>query len=129
MPGKILIIEDDQDMATVLAMRLTKADFVVRTAQDATFGVREAHQFKPNLIILDLGLPAGGGFAVLERVKLSTHTNQIPIFVLTGSADDKAKEKAMQFGVQAYIAKPYEFDALLAEIHKVIEGKEKPPPP
>src|SRR5436853_3252814 len=98
MPGKILIIEDDKEMATVLSMRLTKAGFEVKTAQDATFGVKEAHQSKPNLIILDLGLPAGGGFAVLERVKLSTHTNQIPIFVLTGSGEDQAKEKAIKLG-------------------------------
>ena len=120
MPGKILIIEDDKDLAMVLAMRLSKAGFEVRTAQDAAFGVKETHQFKPNLIILDLMLPAGGGFAVLERIKLSTHTNQIPIFILTGSGDDKAKQKALDMGGQILISKPYEFDKLLAEIVKIM---------
>jgi len=120
MPAKILIIEDDKDMATVLAMRLTKAGFEVKFAQDAAFGVKEAHKFKPQLIILDLGLPAGGGFAVLERLKLSTHTDQIPVFVLTGSGDDSNKEKALQMGAQQYIPKPYEFETLLSEIKKAV---------
>ena len=121
MPGKILIIEDDKDMAAVLAMRLTKAGFEVHVAQDATFGVKDAHQLKPNLIILDLMLPAGGGFAVLERIKLSTHTNKIPIFILTGSGDEKAKQKAMGLGAQRFIPKPYEFEELLTEIKKIVE--------
>ena len=121
--AKILIIEDDKDMAMVLAMRLTKAGFEVKTAQDAAFGVKEAHQFQPQLILLDLGLPAGGGYSVLERTQLSTHTNQIPIFVISGSGDDKAKEKAMGLGAQKYIPKPYEFEALLAEIKSTIENK------
>jgi DNA-binding response OmpR family regulator len=120
MPGKILIIEDDKDMAMILAMRLSKAGFEVHTAQDAAFGVKEAHQFKPQLIILDLMLPAGGGFAVLDRLKLSTHTNQIPVFVLSGADADK-KQKVLDLGVQQFIQKPYEFDILLAEIKKVIE--------
>lgn len=121
MSGKILIIEDDKDMAMILAMRLSKAGLEVHTAQDAAFGVKEAHQFKPHLIILDLMLPAGGGFAVLDRLKLSTHTNQIPIFVLTGSDEDQHKQKVMGLGVQQYIKKPYEFDVLLAEIKKIVE--------
>ena len=120
MAGKILIIEDDKDLAMVLAMRLSKAGFEVRTAQDAALGVKEAHQFKPNLIILDLMLPAGGGFAVMERLKLSTHTNQIPIFILTGTGDDKAKQTAMDLGAQKLISKPYEFDQLLADITKIV---------
>jgi len=123
MSGKILIIEDDKDMAVVLAMRLTKAGFEVRTAEDAAFGVKEAHQFKPQLVLLDLGLPAGGGYAVLERMKLSTHTNQIPIFVISGSGDDKAKEKALDLGAQKYIPKPYEFETLLEDIKKIIDGQ------
>jgi DNA-binding response OmpR family regulator len=121
MAGKILIIEDDKDMAMVLAMRLTKAGYEVHTALDAAFGVKEAHQFKPQLIILDLMLPAGGGFAVLDRIKLSTHTNQIPIFVLTGSDSDQYKQKVMGLGVQQYIQKPYDFDHLLAQI-KIVVG-------
>lgn len=123
MPGKILIIEDDKDMAMILAMRLSKAGFEVHTAQDAAFGVKEAHEFKPNLIILDLMLPAGGGFAVLDRLKLSTHTNQISIFVLTGSDEDQHKQKVMTMGVQQYIKKPYEFEQLLTEINMIMPEK------
>ena len=65
-------------------------------------------------------LAAGGGFAVLERLKLSTHTDQIPVFVLTGSGDDSNKEKALQMGAQQYIPKPYEFETLLSEIKKAV---------
>ena len=123
MPGRILIIEDDKDMATVLAMRLTKAGFEVKTAPDAIFGVKQAHEFKPDLIILDLGLPAGGGFAVMERIKLSLNTNAIPIFILTGTGDEQAKAKAMGMGAQSFIQKPYEFESLLGEIRKILEVK------
>ena len=123
MAGKILIVEDDKDMATVLKMRLTKAGFEVKSAPDAILGVKYSHEFKPDLILLDLGLPAGGGFAVLERVKLSTNTSEIPIFILTGSGDGKAKERAMNMGAQNFIEKPYDFESLLSEINKVLGAK------
>ena len=120
MKEKILIIEDDLDLSKVLAMRLTKAGFEVMTSPDAMFGVKEAHQFKPNLIILDLMLPAGGGIAVLERLKLSVNTNQIPVFILTGSGDENLKQKALDLGAQKLASKPYEFDQFLAEIKTII---------
>lgn len=116
----ILIIEDEPDLAKVLARRLSSSGYNVIIAQDAYLGVSEAHKSKPDLIILDLMLPGGGGHSVLERLDVSTHTNLIPVIILTGMQDEQYKQKILAHGIAAYFEKPYEYQNLLSEIKKLI---------
>ena len=119
---KILIIEDEIDISKVLNKRLTDAGFKTSVSADAYQGVEMAHQEHPDLIILDLMLPAGGGLSVLKRIRVSTHTKFIPIVVLTGMKDEKYKKEVLDEGVEAYMEKPYEINELLETIKKILHS-------
>ena len=121
MAKKILIIEDEKDLAQMMSKRLRWAGYTVKIVPDVTFGISESHVFKPDLIILDLLIPGGGGLSVLSGLKLSIHTENIPVIVLTGVDDDDMKKKVFAEGVKAYIKKPYDPEFLLYEIDRLLK--------
>ena len=121
MPQKILIIEDDVDLAKILTKRLLAAGYDVASAPDAISGVKLAHD-KPDLIMLDLMLPGGGGLLVLERIKLSVHTNRIPVIIMTAMENADNKQKVLASGVEAFIQKPYDAQAVMAEVKRILGG-------
>src|SRR5438128_1283907 len=116
---KILIVEDEQDMAKVIAKRLSAAGYETRVAFDALQGIAEAHK-QPDAIVLDLLLPAGGGLSILQRLRESSNTRGIPVFVVTGNQDNEMKKKVLEAGVQGYFEKPFDFDQMLARISERI---------
>ena len=75
---------------------------------------------EPDLIVLDLMLPAGGGFYVLEKIKLSSLSKFIPIVILTASKDEEHRKKALAAGVEAFVEKPYDNDDLLVTINRIL---------
>lgn len=124
MKYRILMVEDEPDISKALCKRLAGAGYEVRMAADALIGLKEAHDFKPSLIILDLKIPAGGGLGVLEKLSLSTNTSHIPVVVLTGIQDEAYKRKVLDAGVTAYFTKPYDHEKLLSEIRTIIGAEE-----
>jgi DNA-binding response OmpR family regulator len=118
---KILIIEDEQDVAKLLVARLKSADYESVVACDGYQGVEFAHKENPDLIILDLMLPAGDGLTVLTNIRLSGYTREIPIVVLTGIKDERYKKKVIDKGVEAYLEKPYEPDTLITTIQNILK--------
>jgi DNA-binding response OmpR family regulator len=84
---KILVVDDERDIVKVLVIRLQSSGYEVITAFDGAQGVFMAHKEKPDLVILDIRMPAGDGFSVAERLKRSSHTWTIPIIFLTGSPE------------------------------------------
>ncbi|HTZ11308.1 MAG TPA: response regulator transcription factor [Candidatus Margulisiibacteriota bacterium] len=118
--SKILIIEDEPDTAKVVARRLTQGGFEVVVAVDAYEGVKLAHKERPDLIILDLMLPAGGGVSVLEKIRMSADIRTTPVVVLTGSKNEDYKQRIIDQGVEAYLEKPYEPDVLISTIQEIL---------
>jgi len=90
-------------------------------AFDGAQGVFMAHKEKPDLILLDIRMPAGDGFSVAQRLKRSTYTFSIPVIFLTGSPEKNAEEKAMGLGARFYIKKPYDPEELLDAIKRALE--------
>ena len=121
---KILIVEDDRDVAMLLAARVKSAGYEASVAVDGVQGISFAHKQKPDLIILDLMLPAGGGMGVLEKLRTSVDTFLIPIIILTASKDANYKKKALEKGVNAYMEKPYDGAELLNTVKNILEGTE-----
>lgn len=121
---KILIIEDEPDMSRLLSGGLKKAGYETITASDGTLGTRIAHQEKPDLIVLDLMLPAGGGFGVLENIKLSIETDHIPVVVYSAFKDEEHIKKAKEKGADAYFDKTCDLPELISSIRDLL-GEEK----
>ncbi len=125
MPNRILVVEDEKDVAMVLSKRLMDAGYEVALVPDATMAMTQCHEFKPDLIILDLLLPGGGGISVLKNIKLSTKTNLIPVLVLTGAKNEELKQSIHAIGVEGYFEKPYDAPELLAAIKLLMLGGRK----
>jgi len=123
---KILIVDDERDIVKGLMIRLKGTGYDVVTAFDGAQGVFMAHKEKPDLIILDIRMPAGNGFSVAQRLKRSIHTFTIPVIFLTGSPEKNAEEKAMALGARFYIKKPYDPEELLDAIKRALEEKSAP---
>ena len=117
---KILIIEDEQDVANLLAARLNNAGYEVVIASDGMQGVQFSHREKPDLIILDLMLPAGDGLSVLKRLRMSVYCRCVPVIILTGMQNEDYKKTVMAEKVDAYIEKPYDADILLNNIKNLL---------
>lgn len=117
--AKILIVDDEPDIVRTLSMRLKSAGYNVVTAMDAMQVTTVAIREEPDLVILDLGLPAGGGHAVAQRLRDSSKTCTIPIIVLTARTSVEDKETAFSAGVAKYITKPFKADDLLAAVEEL----------
>jgi len=116
---KILVVDDEQDVAKALKVRLKANGYNVVLAYDSVQAFTVANQEKPDLIILDIMIPGGGGFVVAERLKQSTATHHIPIIFLTGISG--GEERAYKVGASGYVMKPYHPDELLETIHRALE--------
>ncbi len=117
---KILIVEDEDDIAVLLRKRLRSEGYEATRVPDALQAMQLIQQSRPDLVILDLMLPAGGGLSVLERMRTSVFAQDTPVIVLTGMQDPAHKEKVLEHGVEAFLQKPYDPEALLSEIRRVL---------
>ncbi len=122
---KILIIEDEEELAFGLAIFLKSRGYSVVIANDSLHGISLSHKEDVDFVILDLGLPAGGGLFVLENLKRSVDTINIPVVIVTASQDQEAQKKAFKLGIEAYLQKPFEPEDILSYIEKAI-GKNNP---
>ncbi len=114
--AKILIIEDDADLRRGLVLRLKHEGFATATAHDGAQAIKVARDERPDLIILDLGLPAGDGFLVMERLKTFGQLEHIPVIVLSGRDPAVSSAKAKEAGATIFLQKPAENEALRAAI-------------
>jgi DNA-binding response OmpR family regulator len=121
-PGnkKILIVDDDPDIRQGLHVRLKANHYDTFFAADAFAAMTEARKHQPDLIILDLGLPAGDGFVVMERLKLVPSLAVIPVVVLSARDVRTNQERALKEGAKAYLQKPVDNRDLLAVIRKAL---------
>jgi DNA-binding response OmpR family regulator len=125
----ILVIEDEVDVTEVIKRRLKDAGHMPLIANDPYTGLKLAHEEKPDLILLDLKLPTGGGLSVLKQLKTLPETQGIPVVILTGSRSTEVKDRAIKDGAVAYLEKPYDHNVLLATIKDILEKKSKGGPP
>ena len=116
---KILVVDDEEDVAKALKARLKANGYHVLLASDSVQAFMMANKEKPALIILDIMIPGGGGFIVAERLKQSSATHHIPIIFLTGISG--GEERAYKVGASGYMMKPYQPEKLLETIHNILD--------
>ncbi|MCX5693452.1 MAG: ATP-binding protein [Candidatus Omnitrophica bacterium] len=124
VPQKILLIIDDEEaLASMLSFRLKSLGFNTIAASDGEEGIELAKKNKPDLILLDLMMPKVDGFEVSKRLKKDPDTRHIPIVVFSALANKNTKESIEQLGAAGFIEKPFEPEDLLIKIEKVLEVK------
>jgi len=124
---KILIVDDERDIVKALMIRLQHNGYDVVGAFDGAQGIFMAHKESPDLIILDIRMPAGDGFSVAEKLKQSSQTERIPIIFLTGSPERNSEERAMELGARFYVKKPYDPGELLDAVRRAMEPRTSDP--
>jgi DNA-binding response OmpR family regulator len=124
---KILVVDDDPDVRLGLQLRLAANQYEVFFAADGVASIAEARKHMPDLVILDLGLPAGDGFSVLERLKANEKLSSIPVIVLSGRDRVGNRDRAIKAGARTFLQKPMANEKLLAVIRTVLEAKERTP--
>ena len=125
---KILIIDDDLELLRGLRVRLTSCGFDVQLAPDAILAMQLALKIKPDLILLDIGLPGGDGYLTMTRLQSHLHLAHVPIIIMTASDASMHEDRALKAGADAFFQKPIDNQQLLAAIYKALgETKTRPP--
>ncbi len=122
---KILIIDDDREIASTLQTVLQNAGYAVQLASNGIEGQRLIEALKPDLILTDMMMPKMGGFPVLEFLK--TLESPPPVIMMTANEGGRHKAYAEMLGVADYLRKPFAMEVLLEAVRRIFAGEEKPP--
>jgi DNA-binding response OmpR family regulator len=126
---KILIVDDDSDVRLGLHVRLKANHYDVIFAADGMASIAEARKHMPDLIILDLGLPAGDGFSVMGRLKAIDSLSLIPVIVVSARDRNANMDRALKAGAKAFLQKPVDNAELLAVIRQALGEPARPEKP
>ncbi len=127
MSQKVLVVEDDNNIAELLRLYLQKDGFEVSHAADGGKAVEMAKEIQPDLVLLDIMLPVMDGWQVCRELR---KTMKMPIIMLTAKGETEDKVSGLEMGADDYIVKPFEVKELLARVHAVLrrtgdDGKPK----
>ena len=122
---KILIIEDETDVADLLTLNLRKTGYRISTAADGASGLQKARDNKPDFIILDLMLPKMSGLEVCRILKSDIATAQMPILMLTAKAEEIDRIVGLEFGADDYVTKPFSPREIVLRIRAILRRGEK----
>ncbi len=120
--GRVLVVEDDPEIAEVLRRTLRQEGHEVRSAGDGEEALAAAAEFVPDLVILDLGLPKLDGVEVLRRLRAD---DDVPVLILTARADLDDRVEGLDTGADDYLVKPFERQELLARMRALM--RRRPP--
>jgi two-component system phosphate regulon response regulator PhoB len=123
---KILIVEDETDVADLLTLNLRKAGFRTSTAADGASGLQKTRDDRPDFIILDLMLPKMPGLEVCKILKSDTATSNIPILMLTAKAEEIDRIVGLEFGADDYVTKPFSPREIVLRIRAILRRGERP---
>ena len=119
---KILIVDDDENIAELISLYLTKECFETKIVNDGEQALKEFHLFQPDLLLLDLMLPGIPGEAVLEEIRKK---GNLPVIVLTAKDSLDEKVEVLTSGADDYITKPFEIREVLARVQVQLRHKEE----
>jgi len=124
---RILIVEDERDIADLIGFNLQRAGFEVFKAHDGITGTDMAMRERPDLIVLDLMLPGRDGFAVFRELRRDTRTVDIPVIMLTARAQTEDRIQGLEAGADDYLAKPFSPKELLLRVQAILKRVDSPP--
>jgi DNA-binding response OmpR family regulator len=119
----ILIVDDNEDLTKGLKVLLRSHDYATVVAGDAVSAISTAKSEKPDLVILDLGLPAGDGYLVMERLSNIPTLSATPVIVVSARDREGHCKRSLDAGAKAFLQKPVNKEVLLSTIEKVLMGE------
>ena len=119
---QILTIDDDPAFQLLISTLLRSRNIAVVGAADAIQAISIAREKRPDVILLDIGLPGGDGFLILERLKVNKLLSTIPVIIVTARNLKEVEEKALRAGAAASLQKPVNIDGLLTVIEEVLRN-------
>lgn len=121
----VLVVEDNEDFSHFLSQELGRIYNKVLTAKDGIEGAMMAEAENPDIIVSDVMMPRMSGTDMCRRIKENIETSHIPIILLTAWSTDEGRAAGYKAGADAYIAKPFDMEVLLARISNLLEKQEK----
>jgi two-component system cell cycle response regulator DivK len=126
--AKILIIEDTENNRVLLTRRLKPRGHEIVTAEDAERGLAMVPAERPELILMDVGLPGMDGWNATRQLKADPASHQIPVIALTAHAMEGDRQRAVEAGCDDYETKPIDFQRLFEKIDRLLADRQSPPP-
>ena len=123
MKKKILVVDDEPQIVRLLALRLKAKKFDVISAYDGYQCVQVAKLELPDLILLDIKMPLGGGIKAFEKLKSISATSKIPVIFITAFPSAEVKKLVMDMGAEDFISKPFNSDLLIEKINVILNDR------
>jgi CheY-like chemotaxis protein len=123
--SEIMIVDDEQDVVTIISKVLKKSGYEVTTAADGLECLKKLENKLPDLILLDNIMPNMDGHAVLSKLKASKKTANIPVIMVTALVDQEHITNAQKSGAAEYIVKPFDYTVMLEKIAQVLKARRK----
>lgn len=124
---RVLIVEDEVDIADLVMFNLQRAGYEVLKAHDGIVGTEMALAQRPDLIVLDLMLPGRDGYSVFREVRRDARTSHIPVIMLTARAQTEDRIQGLEAGADDYLTKPFSPKELVLRVNAILKRAEAPP--
>ncbi|MHC4644886.1 MAG: response regulator [Planctomycetota bacterium] len=122
-PAKVLVVDDEPDYVSTIKCRLEWCQYQVITAANGQEGLEKARSERPDLILLDTGMPVMNGHEMLEHMSRDSELKDIPVIMVTALCDAQDIAEASSYGVADYVAKPFDFTELVEKIADTLARK------
>jgi two-component system phosphate regulon response regulator PhoB len=124
---RILIVEDEQDIADLIGFNFQRAGYEILKAHDGITGTEVALRERPDLIVLDIMLPGRDGYAVFRELRRDPRTTNIPVIMLTARAQTEDRIQGLEAGADDYLTKPFSPKELMLRVQAVLKRADAPP--
>lgn len=125
-PARVLVIEDERDIAALVAYHLTKEGYRVRTAEGGSEALQAVAAERPDIVLLDLMLPGLSGYEVLTEIRRKPELQEVPIIVLTARREEADRIKGFELGADDYLTKPFSPRELVLRVSAVLRRAQSP---
>ncbi len=124
---RVLIVEDEVDIADLIRFNLERAGYGVSKAHDGITGAEMAIRERPDLIVLDLMLPGRDGYSVFREIRRDSRTSHIPVIMLTARAQTEDRIQGLEAGADDYLTKPFSPKELVLRVNAILKRTDAPP--
>ncbi len=120
-PRRVLVVDDEEDIRTVLRLVLTRAGYDVAEAEDGETALERIAEAAPDVVVLDVMMPGLGGYAVCQILREEPRTALLPVIMLSARTDTRSRQEGFNAGATRYLTKPLRVDELLRHLDEVLD--------